>query len=68
MKEYLLLEARGIQGLEDQINSKVAEGWSPNGNLSVQEVLGHARYTQVMVRDKRDINESPDNGKQLLHG
>jgi hypothetical protein len=68
MKEYLLLEARGIQGLEDQINSKVAEGWSPNGNLSVQEVLGHARYTQVMVREKRDINESPDNGKQLLHG
>jgi len=68
MKEYLLLEARGIQSLEDQINSKVAEGWSPNGDLSVQEILGHARYTQVMVREKGGINENSGNGKQLLHG
>jgi hypothetical protein len=67
-KEYKLVEAGNIGVLEDLINEKVNQGWTPHGELSVQQVLNSARYTQVMVREKKDINESPDNGKQLLHG
>jgi hypothetical protein len=66
-KEYKLVEAGNIGVLEDLINEKVNQGWTPHGELSVQQVLNSARYTQVMVREKKDINESPDNGKQLLH-
>ena len=68
-KEYKLVEAGNIQTLEEQINQRVSQGWTPHGELSVQQVLNCVRYTQVMVREKADINEgNPDNGKQLLHG
>jgi len=67
-KEYKLVEAGNIGVLEDLINEKVNQGWTPHGELSVQQVLNSARYTQVMVREKKDINEVSDNGKQLLHG
>jgi hypothetical protein len=67
-KEYKLVEAGNIGVLEDLINEKVNQGWMPHGELSVQQVLNSARYTQVMVREKKDINEVSDNGKQLLHG
>jgi hypothetical protein len=67
-KEYKLVEAGNIGILENLINEKVNQGWTPHGELSVQQVLNSARYTQVMVREKKDINEVSDNGKQLLHG
>ncbi len=67
-KEYKLVEAGNIGVLENLINEKVNQGWTPHGELSVQQVLNSARYTQVMVREKKDINEVSDNGKQLLHG
>jgi hypothetical protein len=67
-KEYKLLEAGNLGYMESQINEKVSQGWMLHGELNVQQVLNSVRYTQVMVRDRQDINESPDNGKQLLHG
>jgi len=68
-KEYKLVEAGNIETLEMLINEKVGQGWMPHGNLSVQQVLNCARYTQVMVREKTDFNEgNSDNSKQLLHG
>ena len=68
-KEYKLVEAGNIGVLEDLINEKVNQGWTPHGELSVQQVLNSARYTQVMVREKKDINEdNSDTSKQLLHG
>jgi hypothetical protein len=67
-KEYKLVEAGNIGVLENLINEKVNQGWTPHGELSVQQVLNSARYIQVMVREKKDINEVSDNGKQLLHG
>jgi len=68
-KEYKLLQAFNIGDIEYQINEYASRGWEINGNLSSQQVMGIIQYTQVMVREKQDINESnPDNGKQLLHG
>ena len=67
-KEYKLIEAGNVETLEMLINERVNQGWTPHGELSVQQVMNCARYTQVMVREKGDINESPNNGKQLLHG
>lgn len=68
-KEYKLVEAGNIQVLEEQINNRVSQGWTPHGELSVQEILNCIRYTQVMVREKKDINEdNSDTSKQLLHG
>jgi hypothetical protein len=67
-KEYKLVESRNIDEVEFQINELASQGWQPNGGLNTQALMGTIYYTQVMVREKRDINESPDNGKQLLHG
>jgi hypothetical protein len=67
-KEYKLVESSNINKVEEQINKLASQGWQPNGGLSTQALMGTIYYTQVMVREKRDINESPDNGKQLLHG
>jgi hypothetical protein len=68
-KEYKLLQAFNIGDIEYQINEYASKGWEINGSLSTQVINGKPVYTQVMVREKRDINESnPDNGKQLLHG
>jgi hypothetical protein len=67
-KEYKLIQAVNIDDIEVQINEYANQGWNPNGSLSTQVINGKPVYTQVMVREKRDINESPDNGKQLLHG
>jgi hypothetical protein len=67
-KEYKLIQAVNIDDIEVQINEYASQGWNPNGSLSTQVINGKPVYTQVMVREKRDINESPDNGKQLLHG
>ena len=67
-KGYKLLQAFSIGDIEHQINEYASKGWEINGNLSSQQVMGIIQYTQVMVREKRDINESPDNSKQLLHG
>jgi hypothetical protein len=69
IKEYKLIEAGNVDTLEDLINERVNQGWTPSGNLSVQQVLNCVRYTQVMVREKKDINEdNSDTSKQLLHG
>ena len=67
-KEYKLVEAGNADTFEMLINEKVNQGWMPHGDVSVQQVLNSVRYTQMMVREKTDINESPNNGKQLLHG
>ena len=68
-KEYKLLQSKSIGDIEYQINEYASKGWEVNGGLSSQQVMGDIIYTQVMVREKRDINEgNPDNGKQLLHG
>ena len=68
-KEYKLLQSRNIGDIEYQINEYASKGWEVNGNLDTQSILGITQYTQVMVREKKDINEgNPDNGKQLLHG
>ena len=68
-KEYKVLERVSIPTLESQINELASRGWELSGNMSTVALNGSIYYTQVMVREKRDINESnPDNGKQLLHG
>jgi len=67
-KEYKLIQAVNIDDIEVEINEYAGRGWNPNGSLSTQVINGKPVYTQVMVREKGDINESPDNGKQLLHG
>ena len=67
-KEYKLVEAGNPDTFEMLINERVSQGWVPYGDVSVQQVLNAVRYTQMMVRERQDINESPDNGKQLLHG
>jgi hypothetical protein len=67
-KEYKLAQSSNVESLESQINQLANQGWEPNGSLDTQQVNGKIFYTQVMVREKQDINESPDNGKQLLHG
>ena len=67
-KEYKLLQSGNIDSLEYQINEQAALGWELNGSLNTQVINGKPVYTQIMVREKRDINESPNNGKQLLHG
>jgi len=68
-KEYKLAQSGNLDSIEFQINELASQGWEPNGNLDTQQINGKIFYTQVMVREKRDINEgNPDNGKQLLHG
>jgi hypothetical protein len=68
-KEYKLVEAGNVETLEMLINEKVNQGWMPDGELSVQQVMNCVRYTQVMSREKSSFNEgNSDNGKQLLHG
>ena len=68
-KEYKLLQSKNIGDIEYQINEYASKGWEVNGSLSSQQVMGSIQYTQVMVRERKDINEgNPDNGKQLLHG
>ena len=67
-KEYKLLQSSRLGTIEDQINEHVNQGWELNGSISTAATSGTVYYTQVMVREKKDINEVSDNGKQLLHG
>jgi hypothetical protein len=68
-KEYKLAQSGNVESLESQINQLASQGWEPNGSLDTQQINGKIFYTQVMVREKNDINETnSDNGKQLLHG
>ena len=67
-KEYKLLQAVNVDEIEVQINEYASRGWGLGGSLSTQVINGKPVYTQIMVREKTDINESPNNGKQLLHG
>jgi hypothetical protein len=67
-KEYRILQTRNVEEMELQINAYASKGWSLEGDLKVLSINGQQCYNQTMVREKRDINESPDNGKQLLHG
>ena len=66
-KEYKLLQSSRLGTIEDQINEHVGQGWEVNGSISTAATSGTVYYTQVMVREK--INEdNSDNNKQLLHG
>ena len=67
-KEYKLLQANSIEEIEAQINEYASRGWQAQGGTSLQQVNRGYLYTQTMVREKNDINENSDNGKQLLHG
>ena len=67
-KEYKLVESSNIDKVEKQINELASQGWQPNGGLTTQAFMGTIYYTQVMVREKGDINENSGNNKQLLHG
>jgi len=67
-KEYKLLQANSIEEIEVMLNEYAGRGWVPMGGTSLQQVNRGYLYTQTMIREKQDINESPDNGKQLLHG
>ena len=68
-KEYKLVESSRIGQIEFLINELASQGWTCNGDLNTQEIMGTVYYTQVMVREKKDIREdNSDNGKQLLHG
>jgi hypothetical protein len=67
-KEYRVLERVSIPTLEGQINELASQGWELSGNMSTVALNGSIYYTQVMVREKKDINEVSNNGKQLLHG
>jgi len=67
-KEYRVLERVSIPTLEGQINELASQGWELNGNMSTVALNGSIYYTQVMVREKKDIKEVSDSGKQLLHG
>lgn len=68
-KEYKLLQASHVEEMEKQINFFSDSGWTPQGSIAIQEIMGSATYTQVMVREKKGFNEgNSDNGKQLLHG
>ena len=68
-KEYKLVESSRIEQIEFLINELASQGWTSNGDLNIQEIMGTVYYTQVMVREKTGFNEdNSDNGKQLLHG
>ena len=65
-KEYRILQTKEVDDMENLINEYANQGWDPVGGISSQVINGAYCYNQTMVREK--INESPDNGKQLLHG
>ena len=67
-KEYRILQTKEVEEMENQINEYASRGWNLMGGMSTVIINGQPCYNQTMVREKRDINESPDNGKQLLHG
>ena len=68
-KEYKLLQSSNLDDIESQINEYAGQGWwELNGSMNTQVINGKPVYTQMLVREKNDINESPNNGKQLLHG
>jgi hypothetical protein len=68
-KEYKLVESSRIETIETKINELASQGWELNGDLNTQEIMGAIHYTQVMVREKKDINEdNSDTSKRLLHG
>ena len=68
-KEYKLLQSSDLDEIEAMLNEYAGRGWVAMGGVSLQQVNRGYLYTQTMVREKGDINESnPDNGKQLLRG
>ena len=68
-KEYKVLQSSRLGTIEDQINEHVNQGWEVNGSISTAATSGTVYYTQVMVRQRKDINEdNSDTSKQLLHG
>ena len=67
-KEYKLLQSSNLDDIESQINEYASMGWELNSGINTQVINGRPVYTQMLVREKRDINEGPVNGKQLLHG
>lgn len=67
-KEYKLLQASTIEEIEAMLNEYASWGWQAQGGVNLQQVNRGYLYTQTMVRERQDINESPDDTKQLLHG
>lgn len=55
IESYIILEAGTAHELVTQVNFKIIEGYIVWGSLSVINVYGLYKYTQVMVRWKQPV-------------
>jgi hypothetical protein len=68
-KQYKILSAFSQEELSNKVNVLMDYGWSPEGGMTIDESKTD-RYTQTMIRmvESIKVENSSDNGKQLLHG
>ena len=69
-KQYKILQAGTVEKLENQVNVMMNYGWNIEGGMQTIIVDDVTGFSQTMVREVEDIKveNSSDNGKQLLHG
>ena len=48
--EYHIIRSKTLEGLEDDVNAAMAEGWAATGGPTALP-FGFAGYFQAMVRD-----------------
>lgn len=68
-KQYKVLSAPSQEELVNKVNVLMDYGWSPEGGMTLDE-SSENKYTQTMIRmvESIKVENSSDNGKQLLHG
>ena len=52
--KYCVLECNSLSELEDKVNSFIADGWQPQGGISVREDLIYTTttyYYQAMIKN-----------------
>jgi len=61
---YRLLEAKDVEGLEQEVNEHIADGWQPLGGVAVVNSQANTYawwFYQAMVRPDGDPDEgAPD--------
>jgi hypothetical protein len=48
--EYRIVRSKTLEGLEEDVNTAMDEGWAPTGG-PMNQPFGFAGYFQAMVRD-----------------
>lgn len=69
-KQYKILQASTVEELENKVNVMMNYGWNIEGSMQTIAVNDVTGFSQTMIREVEDIKveNSSDNGKQLLHG